>query len=186
MSLYPEPPVVVGLDDAETEVAAAALRWAAAEAAAHRAPLIVVHAFDPGGEVGVHAHEDPAATEDPGDPIERIRSLIDWAGIGPVEQVFEAGLPARVLVQRSRGARMLVLGQARRHHRAQGEEYLHGPALGPVARACVALAECPVVVVPEPVAAPAATEAEEPQSREAVHGGRALYPFQGRLPVAHQ
>jgi len=183
MCMIPESPVVIGLDD--TEAAAAALVWAAAEAAANHAPLVVVHVLDPRGTTAVYSRADADAVEEPADPVERIKALIDWAEVGPVRPVFEIGVPGRVLVQLSRGARMLVLGQARRHHQAEGEEYVHGPALGPVARACVALARCPVVVVPEPAVDAATTHREESARHAPVRGGRAIYPFQGRIPVAH-
>lgn len=181
MSMIPESPVVVGLDD--SEAAAAALVWAAAQAAATHAPLVVVHVLDPRGTTAVYSHADADAVEE---PVERIKALIDWAEAGSVRPVFEIGVPGQVLVRLSRGARMLVLGQARRHHRAEGEEYLHGPALGPVARACVALAQCPLVVVPEPAAKVAAAHPEQSARHAPVRGARAIYPFQGRIPVAHR
>ena len=191
MSMIPEPPVVVGLDD--TEAAAAALVWAAAEAAAYHAPLVAVHVIDPRSTVAVYSRAAADAVEEPRDRVERIKKLIDRAEVGSVRPVVEIGVPAQVLVQLSRGARMLVLGQARRHHRhhpVEGEQYLPDPVLdpvlGPVARACVALAQCPVVVVPEPAVGAAATHRPEDSARHApLLGGRALYPFQGRIPVAH-
>jgi hypothetical protein len=89
-----------------------------------------------------------------------------------------------VLVHRSRGARMLVLGQAGGHHRGLGGDFRPAPELGPVARACVASAECPVVIVPEPAAGTSAADSAG-ERHEAAIGGRALYPYQGRIPVAH-
>jgi nucleotide-binding universal stress UspA family protein len=182
--MIPESPVVIGLDD--TEASMAALSWAAAEAAANHAPLLVVHVLDPRGTAAVYSHAEADAGEEPPNPVERIKELIEWAEVGAVRPVFEVGVPGRVLVHQSRGARMLVLGQARRHHRFEGEEYVHGPALGPVARACVALAQCPVVVVPEPAVDAAAAHSEESARHAPVLGARAIYPFQGRIPVAHQ
>jgi nucleotide-binding universal stress UspA family protein len=118
--------------------------------------------------------------------LARVKELIDHVEAGSVEQVFEIGLPGLVLVQRSRGARLLVLGNAVEHHRADGEEYRYGPVLGPVARACVARAECPVVVVPDPVVGRNAVGRELPQHRAPVCGARAIYPNQGRIPLAHR
>ena len=183
MSTIPESPVVVGLDD--TAAAAAALSWAAAEAARHHAPLVVVHVLDPRGTTAVYSRAAADAGEEPADSIERIKELIDWADVGAVRPVFETGVPGQVLVRLSRDARMLVLGQSRRHHRPEGEEYLHGPALGPVARACVALSQCPVSMIPEPAVEAAAAPPEESARHAPLRGGRAIYPFQGRIPVAH-
>lgn len=182
MSTYPEPPVVVGVDG--TAASTAALDWAAAEARAHHAPLLVVHILDPRQRNAVYSPA-PAGERDPGRILARIRALVDRAGAERVEQVYEIGVPGLALAQRARGARLLVLGQARAHHRTPDEEYPHVPALGPVARACVAGADCPVVVVPEQAVGRTASTREQPRHRDPVHGARAIYPFQGRIPVAH-
>jgi nucleotide-binding universal stress UspA family protein len=185
VSIVLGPPIVVGLDG--TEASAAALAWAAAEAAAHRAQLVVVHVLDPRGRAAVYSHTDADASDEQDHVLAHIKELIDQADVGPVEQVFEIGVPGRVLVRLAREARMLVLGQAGRHHRAGHEDYdnVYAPALGPIARACVAGAECPVVVVPEPVLGKTAAHAEEPEHHAPVRGARAIYPFQGRIPVVH-
>lgn len=141
-----ELPVVVGVNLAEA--AAGALTWAATEAAAHHAPLVAVYVFDPRGAEAVYSHVGEWARLAPDEALDRIEALIGKAGVGPLDRVFEIGVPGRILVQRSRGARMLVLGQARRHRRGRGT-YRPGPVLGAVARACAAFAECPVVMVPE-------------------------------------
>lgn len=67
---------------------------------------------------------------------EQVRAVLDApAGIDVLAEVVE-GLPARVLLDRSAGAELLVVGSAA------------GPAsLGPVARSCLLRAPCPVVVV---------------------------------------
>jgi hypothetical protein len=105
--------------------------------------------------------------------------------VGPVRRVFEIGVPSRVLVHMAHGARMLVLGQAIYRYRVGHEDYGHAPALGPIARACVARAECPVVVVPAPVVGKPAARAKGPEHHTPMRGSRAIYPFQGRIPVAH-
>ncbi len=53
--------------------------------------------------------------------------------------------PARVLLDRAADAEMLVLGTTR-PGRQPGQPTL---AMGPVARACLRLAHCPVVVAPD-------------------------------------
>jgi hypothetical protein len=85
-------------------------------------------------------------------------------------------------------ARMLVLGHARWQRRTGREDYGYGgaPALGSIARACVARAECPVVMVPEPAVSRTPVRAEELEHHVPMRGVRAIYSFQGRIPVAHQ
>lgn len=182
----PAPAVVVGLDG--TAASAAALAWAAAEARAHGVPVVVVHVLDPRGRKAVYSPsgpEDRAPDGDLDDVLGRVKGLIERVGAVPVEQVFEIGVPARVLVRRSRGARMLVLGHAARHRLAEGAEHARGPALGAIARACVARADCPVVVVPAPRVRRGVPSDEAPLEYAPVVGGRAVYPYQGRISVAH-
>lgn len=178
------PAVVVGLDG--TAASAAALAWASAEAQAHRCPLIVVHVLDPRYTPAVYSPTRPEASQDADGVLARIKELVELSTTGPVEQVFEVGVPAQVLVHRARGARALVLGHGARHRAPAGQEYRHGPVLGTIGRACVARAECPVVVVPEPVVGRAAKAVGEPAHRAPVQGARAVYPFQDRIPVAHR
>jgi nucleotide-binding universal stress UspA family protein len=178
----PEPPVVVGLDG--STASAAALAWAAGEAGAHRAPLLVVHVLDPRGRSAVYAPVRPKAVDDANGVLARIEYLVDHAvtgPVGPVEQAFEIGVPSVVLMRRAHGARMLVLGHSVRHQCGEGEEYRPGPVLGAIARACVAHADCPVVVVPEPgVGKKTASASTVPSHRASTQGARALHPFQGR------
>ena len=58
----------------------------------------------------------------------------------PIDTVLGEGDPATLLVEQSRGARLLVVG----NHTDAGRS----SSVGSVARACVRLAACPVVVVP--------------------------------------
>lgn len=66
------------------------------------------------------------------------------------------GLPARVLLDRAIGADMLVLGTA--SHAAMR-------AAGPVVRACVSRAPCPVVVIGPEQAAPPSVSDSGPAER---------------------
>jgi nucleotide-binding universal stress UspA family protein len=176
-------PVVVGLD--LTGASVDALVWAAREAAAHDAPLTAVYVIDPRGADAVYSDSGARSVVPPDEAVERIKELIRRAGVGRVERVFEVGVPGRVLVHRSRGARMLVLGQAGGHHRGLGGDFRPAPELGPVARACVASAECPVVIVSARSIGAATVSAGAPAEHEPLIGGRALYPYQGRIPVVH-
>lgn len=164
MSIVPERPIVVGIDG--TGVSAAVLAWAAAEAAAHRAPLVVVHVFDPRGSTAVYSHTDADAPDEQGEALARIKELIDRTEVGPARQVFEIGVPSRVLIRVAREARMLVLGHAAYHGTGhEDREDGYAPALGSIARACLAHAECPIVVVPEPIGGTKAASTGEPEHR---------------------
>jgi nucleotide-binding universal stress UspA family protein len=68
---------------------------------------------------------------------------------GRVTTELADGLPARILADRAEGASLLVLGAER------------SGFLGPVARACLRQAPCPVVIVACPAAAEPASEGPE-------------------------
>ena len=183
MPAVSSPTVVVGVDG--TAASAAALAWAAAEARAHHLPLVVVHVLDPRGAKAPYAPSVPEGRDPRGDVddvLGRIKALIEQAAVTPVEQVFEIGVPSQVLVRRARGARMLVLGHGERHRLADEADHAYGPALGSISRACVARADCPVVVVPTPRVKRGAPTSAQPEERTPVVGGRAVYPYQGRGP----
>ena len=96
------------------------------------------------------------------------KTLIEELHPSHIMQTMADGLPARVLIDRSVGAEMLVLGSTSRDQSS-------GPAappvqrrtpLGPVARDCLHAAPCPVVVVRSGDAP--AGESAGPGEREAV------------------
>ncbi|HLK43751.1 MAG TPA: universal stress protein [Thermoleophilia bacterium] len=181
--------VVVGVDGSAGSLAA--LRWAVSEAAAHAAPVWVIHVLDPRGHRAPYAQ---AGTLSFGsmDQIEQAERLIDQAvreahAPDSVRRQFEIGSPADVLLNTSRAARMLVVGHTPPRHRAADGLAPEDRALGPVARACAARASCPVVVVPAPaprsaVPAPRETDAAAPR-RVPVEGVRTLYPRYQARPV---
>lgn len=174
-------PVVVGVDG--SKASRAALRWARTEADAHGAPLIAVHVLDPRGELASYAR--PPEPDWPPRPARtELKELVRRWIEGPVEQVFDVGAPAAVLVRHAAGARMLVLGHADHHRRRRGDGRPGpAPSLGVVARACFAHADCPVVVVPIPAAQPAPTTVRQPAS--AVEGATAIFPPPRPIPIAH-
>ena len=163
--------IVVGTDG--SAAAAAALRWAAAEAGFRGVRLHVVYVRD-------RYRPEPAPYAQPGEsyaddlpvpPETALRQAVH-AALGPhlpPDCVLEAaeGLPVHVLLDRAEGARMLVLGS-----RLAGIRRPDGPTvpLGPVVRDCVRGAPCPVVVVP-----PGYAESPSPVaglvSRDAEPGG---------------
>ena len=135
--------VVVGYDG--TDHAAAALDWAAHEAARRSGTLHVVYAADyPGlvpGPIGVSPYLPERAisiaAEVTAEGVARAREL--EPGLH-VTHLTEVGSASGVLVQESSGAALLVVGT-----RGHGE--LAGALLGSVAFTVSAHAHCPVVVV---------------------------------------
>lgn len=182
--------VVVGVDG--TEGSLAALRWAVTEAAAHRAPLRIVHVLDPRTHrrapyarpwSDATVLHDRAAEAD--DLISR--AIVEAHAPADVRRVFEIGNPAEALIRAAHEARMLVLGHTPRRVR-EPEEVYQGPALGSVARACVVHAGCPVVVVPaaerrQDMLVPQGSPTAEVAVPEPVEGVRTLYPRYHATPV---
>ena len=134
--------VTVGVDGSAESVAA--LRWACREASLRGAQVHAVHVREAqchslaSYAVPAQASPDDFTADSINDLVRSVR-----AGQAPeVEvrvQVFD-GLAARVLLERCEGADMLVLGTASDTPGA-------GRPLGPVIRACLRRAACPVVVI---------------------------------------
>ena len=140
--------ILVGIDG--SAAAAAALRWAAAEARSRGLRLHVVYVRDRDDqELAPYAPLGDSTGDDLPVPPETALKLAVHAALGPhlpLACLLEAaeGLPVHVLLDRAEGAQMLVLGNSRPGTRRAG-----GPTdpLGPVARDCLRDAPCPVVVV---------------------------------------
>jgi nucleotide-binding universal stress UspA family protein len=142
--------IVVGVDDSEQ--AAAALRWALAEAVLRRATVEVVHAWSPpvsalpfGATLHLRANEGEI------DALARasVDELVDAALAEMDQQPPEVlrtilpGAPALTLVEVAESADLLVVG-------SHGRTGLSRLVIGSVAMACVQHAPCPVVVVRTP------------------------------------
>lgn len=133
-------PIVVGVDGSEHSLIA--LAWAIDEARTHGAPLHVIHSFvvprtivdtpDHGllPELSATAQKELDALLERGPSTEGV----------DVHAETVAGHPAKVLVEASRTAALLVVGR-------RGHEGFDGLLLGSVATQCVHHAHCPVVVV---------------------------------------
>lgn len=136
--------VVIGVDGSAESVAA--LMWACREASLRQADAHAVLAV----EADCHrmaSYAAPRTAQGQGswgaarDVLRRAvaQAAAQFATIGVRAEVAE-GLAARILLDRAIGADMLVLGRA-----------LHGPesyrGMGPVTRACLRSAACPVVVI---------------------------------------
>lgn len=133
--------IVVGTDGSATSTEA--LRWAADEAGRRGAALEIVFVWDnPYRDMWLLA--EPRGTE----PLAHFRGALERtvsAVLGrdpvvPVETVVAEGHAAQVLVDRARGADMLVVG-------SRGRGGLTGALLGSVSAACAAHSTCPVVIV---------------------------------------
>lgn len=144
--------VVVGVDG--SPAAAAALRWAIAEARLRNLLLHVVQVNDdyvvvPPGHVSPPA--DGIAAGDRARAESALAAQVSEAiGLesGPRVQLELAdGLPVRVLLDRAAGAALLVLGSSRPSPSDGGPASKLPVPLGPVARGCLRAAPCPVVVV---------------------------------------
>jgi nucleotide-binding universal stress UspA family protein len=136
------PRIVVGVDGSSASLAA--LRWAVREAGLRGTTLHVVRAWeDAAKRVAPYASHacPPDRVEDLLDARQRLEDGVTAAvcGAPPVEVTVEIaeGLAARVLLDHADGAEMLVLGSAG----------CAPDGIGPVARACLRHAPCPVVVV---------------------------------------
>ncbi len=135
--------IVVGVDGSTGSLAA--LRWAEREAGLRDAALHVVRAWeDTAKRVAPYASRayPPGGPQDHRTAEGRLKADVA-AVLGPAPPVtvdvrVAEGLAARVLLDHAVGADLLVLGSATR---------CAPDGIGPVARACLRHAPCPVVVV---------------------------------------
>jgi nucleotide-binding universal stress UspA family protein len=156
-----KPTIVVGVSG--SPASARALRWAAGEAARLDAQLKIVLIWD----VEPRAYYAPAITPDDYDRRQE-RAVSGLAatvrvvlGAAPPDAltVVAQGTPERALVEHSIDADLLVLGEAPR--------MVSGRSIGPVVRACLSHAHCPVVVVgPEGAGDHAARKSATSQQQE--------------------
>ncbi|GAA3458668.1 universal stress protein [Saccharothrix longispora] len=141
-------PIVVGVDGSESAVTAAG--WAAEEAARHRLPLKLVHAYllptlgYP--DIVLTAHEVHQALREQGQQwLDQAAAAARAAAPGvEVETSVVIDRPAAALIAESRGARLVVLG-------SRGLGGFTGLLAGSVSVAVSAHAGCPVAVIRGPV-----------------------------------
>lgn len=136
------PRIVVGVDGSPASLAA--LRWAVREAGLRGTALHAVRAWeDAAKRVAPYASHSfpPGRTEDLLDARQRLEAEVTAAigctSVMTVTAEIAEGLAARVLLDHADGAEMLVLGSAG----------CAPDGIGPVARACLRHAPCPVVAV---------------------------------------
>jgi nucleotide-binding universal stress UspA family protein len=130
--------IVVGMSG--SPASEAALRWAADEARRRQAVLRVVRSWNPPFRAAYAPHATTLGADPAGDEL----AAVLRAAFGPrmpaeVSAELVQGLPERVLVEESAGADLLVIGSA--------AVSLTSGVMGPVIRACLCCASCPVVVV---------------------------------------
>ena len=136
--------IVVGVDGSPGS--RKALTWAAAEAADHRCDLVVVNVWEhtllpPAGSVTVSEHyvPDPSQTT-AGQLVEVIKEELGEEPNVLVQPRVKQGSPAKVLIEESSGADLLVVG-------TRGHGGFAGLVLGSVSQHVAAYAQCPVTVV---------------------------------------
>ena len=136
--------IVVGVHRSAASMAA--LRWAAAEARLRRTTLSAVHAWEPPARRASYAilGNSPDGERERRQAHDDLAAIIRAAFGGHVPEDITAevaeGIAERLLVDRSRDASLLVLGAA-------ASAGLAGRPAGPVTRACMRSARCPLVII---------------------------------------
>ena len=141
-------PIVVGFDGAEASLIA--MRWAVQAALLHRASMLLVFVVDQLRRAPYSAAPDvsPWLKGDADGRALLACARLEAARALRADRVsceLIAGSPAKVLIDRSAGAELLVLGAA---YPVYDPANHLPPAMGSVARACLHAAACPVVIVP--------------------------------------
>ncbi len=137
--------IMVGVDGSPSS--RKALTWAAAEAADHGADLVVVNVWEhtllpPAGSVSVSERYVPDPSQRTADEL--IQVIKEELGEEPpvlVRPQVKQGAPAKVLIEESTNADMLVVGK-------RGHGGFAGLVLGSVSQHVAAYAKCTVTVVP--------------------------------------
>jgi nucleotide-binding universal stress UspA family protein len=136
--------IVVGVDGSAGS--RKALTWAAAEAAIHGSDLVVVNVWEhtllpPAGSVSVSERYVPDPSQRTADDLLQVikEELGDEPPV-PVQPRVKQGRPAKVLIEESAGADLLVVGP-------RGHGGFLGLVLGSVSQHVAAYAKCPVTVV---------------------------------------
>jgi nucleotide-binding universal stress UspA family protein len=142
MSAVEQPAIVVGVSGSPASVRA--LRWAFDEAQRLQARLRITLIWN----IEQRAFYAPAISADDYERRQEsaaarlaatVRAVLGSFPQDSVITEIAQGLPERAMVERSSGADLLVLGSA--------SGLVSGRAIGPVIRACLSNAHCPVVVV---------------------------------------
>jgi nucleotide-binding universal stress UspA family protein len=136
--------VLVGVDGSPSS--RKALTWAAAEAADHGADLVVLNVWEhtlppPAGSVSVSEHYVPEPSQRTAESLlEEIKEVLGEDPPLVVQPRVQQGNPAKVLIEQSAAADLLVVG-------TRGHGGFLGLVLGSVSQHVAAYAKCPVTVV---------------------------------------
>lgn len=137
--------VVVGIDG--SAAAHAALRFALDEARMRGCRLVAMHAFDLPAFVDAPHALVPTLLDDlrtaSADLLDEAFETVGGVGDVEVERRTAQGLPARALVEASKGAELLVIG-------SRGRGGFAGLLLGSVSQQCAHHAHCPIAIVHAP------------------------------------
>jgi nucleotide-binding universal stress UspA family protein len=136
--------IVVGVDGSAGS--RKALTWAAAEAASHGSDLVVVNVWEhtllpPAGSVSVSEHYVPDPSQRTAEDL--LQVIKEELGDEPpvlVQPRVKQGRPAKVLIEESADADLLVVGP-------RGHGGFAGLVLGSVSQHVAAYAKCPVAVI---------------------------------------
>jgi nucleotide-binding universal stress UspA family protein len=155
--------IVVGVSG--SPASQAALSWAAREARLRNAALHVVHTWDPVPHRAPYAQPSSQTREQQRQTAHGRLADVLRGAFGPatpqwVTAELAEGVPERVLVQRSGGTGLLVIGATTL------ADPLGRPA-GPVVRACVTHAHCPLVIIGVTAGQPGITRSGSCRSRVA-------------------
>ncbi|WP_026924410.1 universal stress protein [Glycomyces arizonensis] len=133
--------IVVGVDGSPSSTQA--LTWALRQAEITGASIEAVHAWQIpmtyGAPVAVLPGEDFAESAERA-LAESVDEVLGGREDLPVRRIAEHGLPAKVLLEHSQDAELLVVG-------SRGRGGFKGLLLGSVSLHCVTHAHCPVVVL---------------------------------------
>jgi len=139
--------IVVGVDGSDS--AAGALRWAVRLARDIGADVEAVQAFElPLGWIDGYAPDLQRWFQEARDQAQRSldasvdQAVAETSGVSVTRAAVE-GLAAKVLIDHSKGADLLVVG-------SRGRGGFAGLLMGSVSQQCVHHSHCPVVVVPLP------------------------------------
>jgi len=136
--------VLVGVDGSESSDKA--LSWAAAEAEHHGADLVVVNVWEhtllpPAGSVSVSEKYVPDPSQRTAeDLLKEIKQVLGENPSVLVQPLVKQGNPAKVLIEESADAELLVVG-------TRGHGGFRGLVLGSVSQHVAAYAKCAVTVV---------------------------------------
>lgn len=136
--------IVVGVDGSPSS--RKALAWAAAEAADHGAGLTVINAWEhtllpPAGSVSVSERFVPDPSQRTAeDLVQVIKEVLGEDPPVPVQPQVKQGRPAKILIEESVGADLLVVGE-------RGHGGFAGLVMGSVSQHVTAYAKCPVAVI---------------------------------------